>query len=179
MAACVAAYARLVFYVAIGWSSLPFSGWWDWPQNIEKPCCDHSVDRIRPEFKDKIVNKTRITPLATWYSRLIFFPAICISPPVRWFCLFSITVWSTFIQSPDYTVFFNAPTIQINTMVDAIPAICCSHIFSCLIQSILLSTGPADDCFPVWSLDFSASAYGTFDSCTSILRPWCGLFFFT
>ena len=26
MAACVAAYARLVFYVAIGWSSLPFSG---------------------------------------------------------------------------------------------------------------------------------------------------------
>ena len=26
MAACFAAYARLVFYVAIGWSSLPFSG---------------------------------------------------------------------------------------------------------------------------------------------------------
>ena len=26
IAACVAAYARLVFYVAIGWSSLPFSG---------------------------------------------------------------------------------------------------------------------------------------------------------
>ena len=33
IAACVAAYARLVFYVAIGWSNLPFSGWWTWPQN--------------------------------------------------------------------------------------------------------------------------------------------------
>ena len=53
------AYARLVFYVAIGWSSLPFSGWCDWPQNIEKPCCDHSVDQILPEFKDQIVNKVR------------------------------------------------------------------------------------------------------------------------
>ena len=57
MAACFTAYARLVFYLAIGWSSLPFSGWCDWPQNIEKPCCDHSVDQIRPEFKDQIVNK--------------------------------------------------------------------------------------------------------------------------
>ena len=33
MASDVDAYARLVFYVAIGWSSLPFSGWCDWPQN--------------------------------------------------------------------------------------------------------------------------------------------------